>query len=83
MLNFYEARLVYILREEFGCSCSRIKEILGEAYSSTKFLAYKGKDIVGYAYILLGKKMPDLDESELQSTTETLLEDSSGDSYEE
>lgn len=84
MLNYTEAKLVYLLRNEFGCTYSRVREIMLELYPWHKFAAHTGKDIVGYAYILLGKKIEsDLDECESKSLTAKLLEDVAGDSYEE
>lgn len=84
ILNYFEAQWVYLLREEFGCTYSRIREIMCKIYPAHKFGAYTGKDIVGYAYILLGKPIPvDADESEIQSLTKTISESDHGDSYEE
>lgn len=84
MLDYYQAQWVYVLRSEFGCTYSRIRELMSSIYKQEKFEAHNGRDIVGYAYILLGKnKELEFELANPDSQTQTLLKEGSGEEHTE
>lgn len=58
MISYTDAKWVRVLRLEFGCTYSRIREILIQIYGPG-LQKYSGGDIVAYASLLLGKDIED------------------------